>query len=455
MSRWDVVRRPAVIRLWLKRAMPVYLFVILSLLAIRYGFKPYLRHKYPTIVKKEKFLFFNVGRRVYRGKWVRVYNTWSPFLFSGTAAIACLWMLLLLKSTVERANDLSIAALEKAEKAQAADEMSQAIYYLKVASSFTADARLREDINRKIQEMKSSLASRTTGLGRTFPARAEPGLDKTAVQQAGGAAEFVAGRYRRVRKLGQGGMGVVWLAEDTTLERQIAIKELPLQLTQDRDLRDRFFREAKLLAKLTHPNIVQVYDILEDSGAVYYTMEFVDGLSLDRAAKTTRLPLTTIVGYALQMLKGIEYAHGMNIVHRDLKPMNIMVRNDGMIKIADFGLAKLVGSSSLTMVGTVMGSPMYMSPEQALGEDVDARSDLYSFSMILYELITGSPAFSGGTKEIIAQQIHAVPAPPSSILDVPRWIDDLIAKGTAKDKSQRYQNASEIMAAIEKHAGDV
>ncbi|MCL5278184.1 MAG: serine/threonine protein kinase, partial [Deltaproteobacteria bacterium] len=326
---------------------------------------------------------------------------------------------------------------------------------LKVASSFTTDVRLVEDIQKKVEEMKASLTSQSTGLGKESTGRKQRGPDRTAVKRPDGMTEYIAGRYKKIQKLGQGGMGVVWLAEDNTLERRIAIKELPLQFAHDREFKERFFREARLLARLTHPNIVQVYDIIEDSDAVYYTMEFVDGVSLDKTSKVPRLSMSAIIDYALQILKGIEYAHSMKIIHRDLKPMNIMVRNDGVIKIADFGLAKLMGSSPLTMAGTVMGSPMYMSPEQALGEDVDARSDLYSFSMILYELVTGSPAFKGSTKEVIAQQIRGVPAPPSSIMDIPHWVDDLIMKGISKDRSQRYQDASEMMAYITRHARDI
>ncbi|MCL4557457.1 MAG: serine/threonine protein kinase, partial [Deltaproteobacteria bacterium] len=430
-------------------------FVMLSFMAVRYGFKPYLQHKYPTIVKRQKFLFFDVGKKVYRDRWLSVYNKWSPYLYYGAAAVACVWMLVLLKSTVEKANDLSLSALERAEKAEAANEMSQAVYNLKVASSFTTDVRLVEDIQKKVEEMKASLTSQSTGLGKESTGRKQRGPDRTAVKRPDGMTEYIAGRYKKIQKLGQGGMGVVWLAEDNTLERRIAIKELPLQFAHDREFKERFFKRARLLARLTHPNIVQVYDIIEDSDAVYYTMEFVDGVSLDKTSKVPRLSMSAIIDYALQILKGIEYAHSMKIIHRDLKPMNIMVRNDGVIKIADFGLAKLMGSSPLTMAGTVMGSPMYMSPEQALGEDVDARSDLYSFSMILYELVTGSPAFKGSTKEVIAQQIRGVPAPPSSIMDIPHWVDDLIMKGISKDRSQRYQDASEMMAYITRHARDI
>ncbi|MGC8685830.1 MAG: serine/threonine protein kinase, partial [bacterium] len=132
-------------------------------------------------------------------------------------------------------------------------------------------------------------------------------------------------------------------------------------------------------------------------------------------------------------------------------PMNIMVRKDNIVKIADFGLAKIIGSSSVTMAGTVMGSPMYMSPEQAMGEEVDERSDIYSFCMILYELITGAPAFTGAPKDVIVKQIQASPPKPSSLTDVPEWLEDVILKGLTKDKEQRYQHISDIINDIKEH----
>jgi serine/threonine-protein kinase len=258
-------------------------------------------------------------------------------------------------------------------------------------------------------------------------------------------------RYKKIKKLGQGAMGIVWLSEDTVLERQVAIKELPFHIAEDAEFKERFFREAKLLARLTHPNIVQLYDIIEDRDAIYYTMEYVEGASLDQVVKASRLPIDTILDYAMQILKGMDYAHSMKIIHRDLKPMNIMVRKDNIIKIADFGLAKLVGSSSVTIAGTVMGSPMYMSPEQAAGEDADERSDIYSFSMILYELITGTPAFTGMPRDVIAKQIQATPAMPSTLVSIPNWLDELIIKGLSKNREQRYQKISDMMTVIAGH----
>ena len=453
MNSLRALKKPAIIKLWLKRSLPVYVFVIVSFITIKYGLTAYLKHKYPPIVKDDTVLGIRLpfAKRVYRERWLTAYDKWSLYFFLVATGIAGLWMFALLKSTSEVAHDLSMAALEKSDKAETGGDLSQAIYNLKVATSFSMDDALIDRMNQKIEKLKFSLSSRSALLSRTLDGQApgEPG--KTVVKQAAGPADPVVRRYKKIKKLGQGAMGIVWLAEDTVLERQVAIKELPIHIAEDAEFKERFLREAKLLARLTHPNIVQLYDIVEDRDAWHYTMEYVDGRSLDQVIKASKLPVDTVLDYAVQILKGMDYAHGMKIIHRDLKPMNIMIRKDNIVKIADFGLAKLVGSSSVTMAGTVMGSPLYMSPEQAMGEEADERSDIYSFSMILYELTTGIPAFTGAPKDVIAQQIQAMPEKPSSRVSIPDWLETVILKGLSKNKEQRYQRISDMLNDMTNH----
>lgn len=444
------LKRPALAGLWLRRAVPVYVVLIVSLVAVKFGLTAYLQHKYPPVVKNDRVFGVRLPflHKVYHDRWLVEYDKWSLYAYILVAGLAGVWMLVLLKSTAERANGLVQEALEKAENARTHNELSRSMYNLKVAASYSLDESQRQDLHQKIEHLKSRLSARPAA----FPPAggvehlADPG--KTVVRQSPVPEDTLVQRYHKIEKLGQGAMGIVWLAEDRVLERRVAVKELPVHIAEDREFKERFFREAKILARLTHPNIVQLYDIVEDGDTVYYTMEYVEGQSLDRLSKGARLPLNTTLDYALQILRGMEYAHRMKIIHRDLKPMNILVRKDNIIKIADFGLAKLVGSSGVTMAGTVMGSPLYMSPEQAMGEETDERSDIYSFSMVLYELVAGTPAFTGMPKDVIAQQIQAMPAKPSTVITVPRWIDDMIMKGLAKDKAQRYQSVSEIIAEI-------
>ncbi len=428
----------------------MYVFLIVSLIAIKFGLTAYLKHEYPPVIKDDRVFGVRLPflHKVYHDKWLEEYDTWSPYWYLLAAGIAGVWMLVILKSTAEMADGLVRTARDKAEQAQSQNDLSRALYNFKVAASYCLDEIQRMDINQKIEGVKSLLSAKSVSNAPAGAAERPSDPAKTMVRQTPVPDGAIAQRYKKIEKLGQGAMGVVWLAEDGVLERKVAIKELPLHIAEDAEFKERFFREAKLLARLTHPNIVQLYDIVSDGDALYYTMEYVEGQSLDRIAKSSRLPLTTTLDYALQILRGMDYAHRMKIIHRDLKPMNILVRKDAIVKIADFGLAKLVGSSGMTMSGTVMGSPLYMSPEQAMGEETDERSDIYSFSMVLYELVTGTPAFTGMPKDVIAQQIQAMPARPSTIVTVAPWLDDLIVKGLAKDKEQRYQNVSEMIAGI-------
>jgi hypothetical protein len=453
MNKISIFKKPAIIKLWLGRAVPVYVFLVLSFIIIKFGLTAYLKHKYPPLIKEDTIFGVRVpfAKRVYKDRWLVTYDKWSPYFYVTVIGIAGIWMFVLLGSTSEVARDLSMSALEKSDKEEAADDLSRAIYNLKIAASFSLDENLIDDINKKIEQLKSSLSSKSAVLNKTFTGQKQADSGKTVVKQTSDNADSIANRYKKIKKLGQGAMGIVWLSEDTVLERQVAIKELPVHIAEDAEFKERFFREAKLLARLTHPNIVQLYDIIEDRDAIYYTMEYVEGASLDQVVKASRLPIDTILDYAMQILKGMDYAHSMKIIHRDLKPMNIMVRKDNIIKIADFGLAKLVGSSSVTIAGTVMGSPMYMSPEQAAGEDADERSDIYSFSMILYELITGTPAFTGMPRDVIAKQIQATPAMPSTLVSIPNWLDELIIKGLSKNREQRYQKISDMMTVIAGH----
>ena len=453
MNSLRILKKPAIIKLWLRRSLPVYLFVIVSFVTIKYGLTAYLKHKHPPIVKDDTVFGVRLpfAKRVYRERWLTAYDKWSPYFFLVATGIAGLWMFALLKSTSDVAHDLSMAALEKSDKAETSGDLSQAIYNLKVATSFSMDDALIDSMNQKIEKLKFSLSSRSSLLSKTLTGQDRTEPEKTVVKQATDSTDPIASRYKKIKKLGQGAMGIVWLAEDRVLERQVAIKELPIHIAEDAGFKERFLREAKLLARLTHPNIVQLYDIVEDRDVLHYTMEYVEGQSMDQIVKASKLPLDTVLDYAMQILKGMDYAHGMKIIHRDLKPMNIMIRKDNIVKIADFGLAKLVGSSSVTMAGTVMGSPLYMSPEQAMGEEADERSDIYSFSMILYELATGTPAFTGTPKDVITKQIQVMPERPSSRASIPDWLEAVILKGLSKNKEQRYQTISAMLTDIKNH----
>ena len=269
--------------------------------------------------------------------------------------------------------------------------------------------------------------------------------------------------YEIVEKLGEGGMGVVYKARDTHLDRFVAIKVLPPERVADPERKRRFVQEAKAASALNHPSIITIHDISSDAGHDFITMEYVAGKTLDRLIGHKGLGLKETLDYAIQATGALTKAHGAGIVHRDLKPSNIMVTGDGLVKVLDFGLAKLtetaLGEDEATRTvkphteeGTVVGTAAYMSPEQARGEELDARTDLFSFGTVLYEMATGRPAFSGGTVAVLLDAIlHKAPTAPVRLnLDCPAELERIINRALEKDRELRYQTTSDLRADLQR-----
>ena len=268
--------------------------------------------------------------------------------------------------------------------------------------------------------------------------------------------------YQVTDKIGVGGMGVVWKARDTHLDREVALKFLPEAATADEVRRERFVREAKAASALNHPNIITIYDINSDDGQLFIAMELVRGSSLsDLLRSRRRLAPSVAVDYAIQLCDGLGAAHRAGIVHRDIKPSNVMVTPDGMIKILDFGLAKSRAESEiekldpdatgpLTLAGTVVGTASYMSPEQALGDTVGPPSDVFSAGIVLYEMLSGLRPFQGDTStEIIRALLSTDPAPLQSVAsDLPESLAQITHKCLQKSAAARYVDAGEIAAQL-------
>src|SRR6266508_2833478 len=256
------------------------------------------------------------------------------------------------------------------------------------------------------------------------------------------------GRYRIVRKLGTGGMANVYLAEDEVLGRRVAIKILNDRHAGDDQFVERFRREAKNAASLSHPNIVSIYDRGEAEGTYYIAMEYLDGRSLkELIVARGPAPIHVAVDYARQILAAVRFAHRHGIVYRDIKPHNVLVDGEGRLKVTDFGIAR-AGASQMTEAGSIIGTAQYLSPEQAKGAPVDQTSDLYSVGVVLYELLTGVVPFSGDTPvEIAMKHLSAPPEPPSEIRhDVPHELDSIVLRALAKNPEDRYQTADEMDA---------
>jgi Tol biopolymer transport system component len=258
------------------------------------------------------------------------------------------------------------------------------------------------------------------------------------------------GRYYIQSIIGAGGMGEVYLAHDTELDRQVALKVLPAQFTRDKERVARFRREARAASALSHPNIVTIYDIGETGETRYIAAEFVEGVTLRDRLAPGPLKLEEAIAIAIQCAGALDAAHQVGIVHRDVKPENIMVRRDGLVKLVDFGLAgsREGGPEFLnaTKTGEVFGTPRYMSPEQAHGQKLDARTDIFSLGAVLYEMVTGRPAFPGATAaEVFAALLGSVPGTAEdSVLMVPDALNAILSRSLEKDREARYQTIREL-----------
>jgi serine/threonine-protein kinase len=260
------------------------------------------------------------------------------------------------------------------------------------------------------------------------------------------------GRYRIVRKLGSGGMADVYLAEDEELGRRIAIKILNDRHANDEQFVERFRREAKNAAGLSHPNIVSIYDRGEAEGTYYIAMEYLDGRSLkELVVARGPLPISDAIDATRQVLAALRFAHRKGVVHRDIKPHNVMADADGRLKVTDFGIAR-AGVSQMTEAGSIIGTAQYLSPEQARGSAVDQRSDLYSVGIVLYEMLTGKTPFTGETPvEIAMKHLSDPPRPPSlERPDISPDLDMVVLRALAKSPEDRFQTAEEMDGELER-----
>jgi serine/threonine-protein kinase len=257
-----------------------------------------------------------------------------------------------------------------------------------------------------------------------------------------------AGRYRLERPLGHGGMATVYLARDTELDRPVAVKLLAESLAGDAVFRKRLLREARLAARLSHPNVVSVYDVGEtEDGRPYVVMECVDGLTLaDVLRERGRLPADEAVGLAVQACRGLAHAHAAGLVHRDVKPQNLLLREDGTLKVADFAIARAAETTALTQVGTVLGTAAYLSPEQAAGEEVTPATDVYALGAVLYELLTGRPPYvADSLPDLAAKQAEGAIEPLAELVpEVPRRVEDAVMRSLARNPAYRPASATAL-----------
>jgi len=275
------------------------------------------------------------------------------------------------------------------------------------------------------------------------------------------AANSTISHYRIAKKIGAGGMGEVYLAEDTKLDRQVALKILPPEFAEDKDRMSRFVREAKSASALNHPNIITIYDIGETDGTQFIAAEYIAGETLHARLRQNLPDLKTALEIAIQVASALDAAHRAGIIHRDIKPENVMLRPDGLVKLLDFGIAKLSEKRAVpldeeaataikpegTSPGMIIGTANYMSPEQAKGKEIDARSDIFSFGIVLYEMLAGKRAFVGeNALDVLGAILHKEPVPLNQILpELPREIERIVSKTLRKEREERYQTIKDVM----------
>src|ERR1041385_8572447 len=264
--------------------------------------------------------------------------------------------------------------------------------------------------------------------------------------------------YRIIHKLGAGGMGEVFLAEDTKLERKVAIKTLPAKSIDDAQARRRLFREARAAATLDHPNICGIHEVNEDGDCVFIVMQYVEGETLAQRLLEATLTTDEVLDIGIQVAEALSEAHARGVIHRDIKPQNVIITPRGQVKVLDFGLARIAQAeetmspeaktiTQLTEEGYIVGTVAYMSPEQLKGQPIDTRSDLFSFGVMLYECAAGKPPFTGGSKiEISSKVLQVDPRKPSEVNPgIPKGLEKIILRAMAKEPNDRYQNVDEIL----------
>ncbi len=380
-------------------------------------------------------------------------------LWTGSSGLVLCLFLLHLPRAVSR---ITVVARQRENEADAllGSEPSASALLYAAALSLAVEPNHKRKLNDKILEARERARELNTGKAPAARKAPHPGPEMQTVAISGSSlvpnqstgtpapvkksasgtdAVGPHGRYCIRNEIGRGAMGIVYRAYDSVLARDVALKQLPDSMTYDEKLAMRFQQEARTLARLNHPNIVQVYDFLQQDGQCWIAMELVEGEELDAMLKKKgSLRIHEAVRLSLQLADALAYAHEHGVVHRDVKPANILLTREGVLKIGDFGLAKMAQSSLHTQVGTVMGSPAYMSPEQAEGNEADARSDIYAFGVTVYKILSGQLPFVGGLETVIVQKLSKEPPPLRDWNDqIPQELDRLVLQMLAKEPEKR------------------
>jgi serine/threonine-protein kinase len=385
------------------------------------------------------------------------YVLFSSFDITTNSLYPALQIVIMLAMAPFLKSPLSLSAEQKT------DEEEEIDYESLLSSSDTSAIGLTTEQTPIPGYLETVGAQTQSAGGSTFPGTGTMAKEGTLPLTSPGSDGFAApamdhfGRYKILGTLGKGAMGMVYKGLDPAIDRPVALKTIRLDQIYEqgeaKELRERLNREAKAAGKLSHPNIVTIYDVGEESNIQYIAMEFLRGNTLESHIKTgLNWDYKTLSRVMVQICEALDYAHENGIVHRDIKPANIMILEGNKVKVMDFGIARLDKSASMTQTGTALGTPNYISPEQLKGQPVDRRSDIFSLGVVFYELLTAQKPFKGETiSALIYSILHTEPPPPSEVnLDVPRIFDKIIAKALVKDPDLRFGRAKDMADILRK-----
>lgn len=417
-STIEALRRKPIFLLWLKECRSAVIALCVHTLFMTVVLGPIVR----TVVPKPKTYLGII--RTSRDSYPEVMRWLDLVLWPAGWALVGAHAKSRVRPTLERARRESESLSAAADQAARDGDLERSILLLSKAEALAPDPERRAQVQERLREQQGTRVSLRTAIG--------PG-----------------GRIRLVKQLGRGAMGMVHLGEDTVLGRRVAVKELVGPLAEVPEVRERFLREARALAQISSPRVVQIFDLYQEGDRQFLSMELCEGDDLAaRLRKTGRLPAQEAARLGAQIAEALASAHGRGVIHRDLKPANVLFSGDD-IKVADFGLARM-GDSAMTREGAVMGTPYYMAPEQTRGAAVDARADLYALGCVLFEMLSGKPPYSGTMQEVLLA--HASPAPPPRLDPVstgaPETLCALVARLLSKEPGARPGAAKEVAEAL-------
>ena len=453
-----VRRKHKIARHWLLSARTAFLTLVLVLIAtptvLTAGSDRLMQELFPATTSGKFLGMFK--REAANPRLDRAQAVARGVLWAAGGGFVLLLFWLHLPEAVRQARQRALDLSREADRlADTEPTRSVVLYY--AALEWSTDPALEQQIRDKIADLDQRIGREKGDRARTGVA----GSDATAVLDArpapAGGTRVGLDRYTISQEIGRGAMGIVYHGVDLTLDRAVALKQLAPALVRDAGVAQRFSQEARALARLSHPNIVQVYDLIAAGDQLWIAMELVDGEGLDKyLASRGSIPAHEAMHLARQMAQGLACAHDAGIVHRDFKPANVLLSPDRQVKILDFGVAKLADSSVATQIGTVLGTPAYMSPEQAAGRECDTRTDIYALGITLYKMVSGDVPFKGDTRAVLAQHLTQAPPCLSSVVDgVDRRLSETVAQMLLKDPDQRPRSMHQVADLMQPDDADV